>query len=747
MDANRVTLAVVGALAALLIAAAPAAARPDPEVRVATSGDRSELIDRLPIARGERTEPRVVLSIPVRRVGGVDRGDALAVSAELQLTTDCDEPGQRCLGDPYHYNPRVTTYAILATSRREVGGGDATMLAGPKQQTCRQAQPYREHHCVLVREPSPRRIGAGAGCTGSRCFVNLIAAASSPRAHRGELMAVGGLRPNGSVPQDRARINLVRFSPAGIPEHRTAVTSRLLSRELSLDQERGAVLAGRLRGLEPGEQLVVGAEARVDISRLPYNVVLSSQLIVTDRRGDLVRGRGASFVSSRGELDEGNGFNCTQNRDRCTIRKVGVLTVKRTPRTASGKPMPLFVSLVTRAGPKQMPAAAGDRVRLVGGRLRVTRYPNRARHRRAIAGAGLARKPERGSVAAVMTGKHAEIREVVPIASRRGQSPRSVLSVRLPDLDRGSRISFNGEVTLSTTCVEPGPRCIGRSYGFDPHLRARVVLSRRAGARSTAGTVPVSRPTALTCEQTRPNRNHHCPFVIDTGGYTVERLRALPCPSHRCRLNLLVDAWSHHARHRQVVVVGADRPDGSVEGGKARLSAAVAKGAVDIDRRRTRRLRTGRLQASFDGGKEVVYSQRMGGLRRGDVLLVRSRQVSRITGMPNFVSDTIVIGTRPGATEPAALARRVVSRNGTATETNGFNCTLGRSAFSTPCVGRKAGLAVIERDPRTGGGRRKPLYVNLVSRGFPKLIQARGYPAVQLGRDGFLEVTRLRADR
>ena len=312
-------------------------------------------------------------------------------------------------------------------------------------------------------------------------------------------------------------------------------------------------------------------------------------------------------------------------------------------------------------------------------------------------------KPERGSIEAVMTGKHAEIREVVPIASRRGRNTRSVLSVRLPDLDRGSRISFNGEATLSTTCVEPIPRCIGRSYGFDPHLRAQVVLSRRAGARSAAATVPVSRPTALTCEQTRPNRNHHCPLVIDTGAYTVERLRALPCPSHRCRLNLLVDAWSHHrARHRQVVVVGADRPDGSVEGGKARLSAAVAKGAVDVDRRRTRRLRTGRLRASFDGGKEVVYSQRMGGLRRGDVLLVRSRQVSRITGMPNFVSDTIVIGTRPGATEPAALARRVVSRNGTATETNGFNCTLGRSAFSTPCVGRKAGLAVIERDPRTG---------------------------------------------
>lgn len=377
MDRPRITLAVTCVLMALLLPAAAAAGSRGSRVRVATSGDHSELIDRLPVTRGGRTEPRVVMSIPVKRVGGVERGDSLAVSGELQLTTDCDRSGPRCLGGPYHYNPRVTTHAVLASSPHDVGGSDATILAGPKPQTCRQAKPNREHHCVLVRAPSPRTIGAGARCFSSRCFVNLVAAASSPRAHEGDLMAVGGLRPDGSVPQDRARINLVRFSPAGTPQHRTAVSSRLVTRKLGLDQRRSSVLARRLRGLEKGDQLVVGAKARVEISRLPYNVVLSSQLIVTDHRGDLVRGAGASFVSSRGELDEGNGFNCTQNKGRCTIRKVGVLSVTRTPRTESGRPMPLFVSLVTRAGPKRMEASAGDRVRVIAGSLRVTRYPAR----------------------------------------------------------------------------------------------------------------------------------------------------------------------------------------------------------------------------------------------------------------------------------------------------------------------------------------------------------------------------------
>lgn len=368
-----------------------------------------------------------------------------------------------------------------------------------------------------------------------------------------------------------------------------------------------------------------------------------------------------------------------------------------------------------------------------------------------VAGPSADAKPVDGpppSVRTTITGKRAELRETVPIESRAGADPKSVLSVHLPRLRPGARISFNGEVGLTTTCVQQIPRCIGRSYGFDPHLKARIVLADKPEATKPSRTVHLSRTVGLTCEQTRPNRNHHCPLVIDHGSFRVNRLERLPCGPSSCRLNMLVDASNRKAGSGQVVVVGSDQPNGTVEGGKARLSAAVSVGDVQVAKRRTTRLRTKALPASFKNGKEVVYSQRLGNLRKRDVLLVRSRQASRIQRVPYFISDQIIVTTRPTSTKPTSLARRAISRTGTATETNGFNCTPGPSAFRSPCVGIKAGVARIQHLPRKKSGKVKPIYVNLVSRGFPKLIQSRGgYPPVRILHRGFLQVTRLRGDR
>ncbi|MEZ5156218.1 MAG: hypothetical protein R2718_08930 [Solirubrobacterales bacterium] len=351
------------------------------------------------------------------------------------------------------------------------------------------------------------------------------------------------------------------------------------------------------------------------------------------------------------------------------------------------------------------------------------------------------------------TGRRAERRKTVPIGSRAGQRTRSVLSVRLPRLRRGSRVDVGGEVTISTTCVEQISRCIGRSYRFDPHLRARIVLASDADATGTRRTVRVGPTARLTCEQSRPNRNHHCPLVVERGGFRVRALRDLPCPRSECRLNMLVDAASSMATRNEVVVVGSDQKHGRVEGGKARLGAIVRNGRVRTRRQRTARERASTLPAAFGGGKRVVYSKRLRGLRRGDVLAVRARQVSAVSGRPYFVSDQVIVSTRPTAVKPSGLARRVVSRAGTVTETNGFNCTLGPSAFTSPCRSRKVGFATIEREPRSRSGRAKALYVNLVSRGFPKLAQRpqppngapRGFPPVRIGDGGFLRVTRLRA--
>ncbi|MEZ5063018.1 MAG: hypothetical protein R2700_16190 [Solirubrobacterales bacterium] len=190
-------------------------------------------------------------------------------------------------------------------------------------------------------------------------------------------------------------------------------------------------------------------------------------------------------------------------------------------------------------------------------------------------------------VEAVTTGRRAELRETVPIGSRNGQKTKSVLSVGLPRLRRGSRIEVAGEVTISTTCVEQIARCIGRSYAFDPHLRARVVVAPDPDVTSRHRSVKVGAAATLTCEQTRPNRNHHCPLVVESGALRVGDLKDLPCPAEECRLNMLVDASSRKAQGGEVVVVGADQENGSVEGGKARLGAVVARGPLRVDRRRT----------------------------------------------------------------------------------------------------------------------------------------------------------------
>jgi hypothetical protein len=345
-----------------------------------------------------------------------------------------------------------------------------------------------------------------------------------------------------------------------------------------------------------------------------------------------------------------------------------------------------------------------------------------------------------------ITPRRAELRPTVPIASRRGGAPRSVLSLKLPRLRVGERVRFNGEVTVTTTCVEPIARCIGRSYGFDPHLRARIVLADRADDRGRS-TVPVSRAVSLTCEQSRPNRNHHCPLTIERGSFKVRELRRLPCKPSSCRLNMILDAHHSGARGGEVVVIGADTPSGKVEPGKARLSAVVQRGRTDVSKRSTGKRRTRTLPASFHGGEKVLWSQRLDHVRRGDVLLVRSRQRVAIQRLPYFLASQIIVTTRPAATQPSHWTKRGVSRVGKATETTGFNCTVGHSAFQSPCEWEKAGIAAVQSVPRDARGRPKPLYVNVVARTFPKLAQARGYAPARLLKDGGLTVTRLRAKR
>ena len=63
------------------------------------------------------------------------------------------------------------------------------------------------------------------------------------------------------------------------------------------------------------------------------------------------------------------------------------------------------------------------------------------------------------------TGNDSEIVNAVPITTQPHVNERVAMSVgpdQLGQIGSGDRLWASGEVQVSTTCVAPGPRCIGR---------------------------------------------------------------------------------------------------------------------------------------------------------------------------------------------------------------------------------------------------------------------------------------------
>ncbi len=358
-------------------------------------------------------------------------------------------------------------------------------------------------------------------------------------------------------------------------------------------------------------------------------------------------------------------------------------------------------------------------------------------------------KPRPFSVAT--SGNQRERVETIGIERHAKRSRSVVFTIgphRLPDPRAGSTLEASGEVTLTTTCVDSSERCIGRPYGYSPEVGMRIVLTGRKGATGGRRAVAVSRRIHAVCSQHRPNRNHHCPLVVEHSKLRIPKVTKLPCKPSRCRLNMVVDASDRKARHGNVVVVGADRPDGRIDQRKGRLNAALfGRGA---DRGRSRRSddpvhSSIPLGSEGSGGQQVVFSLKVNHLRRGDALLARARQLTDIGRYPfsAFVADQLIVATSRHATTPHGIARRAISYHGTLDAVNGFNCTQGRSDWQTPCLSRKVGLGRVQRDVTNKHGRDVPLFVNLVSRAFPKLASA-GAGAAARVRGGFVEVRRLK---
>ncbi len=369
-------------LASLALAAAEGGAQTpetdDPDVRVATTGNGSELVKTLPITRQADAEQRVVISMRPAELPSLAGGDHLDFSAEMQITVNCAFPSARCIGPLYGYDPKIRAQLVLAANPEATGGPETMPLSPVEEESCGNRKGDREHHCVVVFDGvgldirDPQELP----CPLDSCFVNLVASAHSAGAGGGDVVAVGGNRPDGSIPQDRGRINVVRYRNVAATNFEPDEVNKPLDGAIPPDYRKRVIASLPVRRLTAGEQLTVSAAVQTDISHLRYAVRTSAKVILADSPTAIEEGHFVRRVASlNGEISENNGFNCTQARGGCLTRKVGVTEIRNDAINGKGRPVTLYVNVVMIFSPKLLHASAADRVRIDEARVKATRLP------------------------------------------------------------------------------------------------------------------------------------------------------------------------------------------------------------------------------------------------------------------------------------------------------------------------------------------------------------------------------------
>ncbi len=328
------------------------------------------------------------------------------------------------------------------------------------------------------------------------------------------------------------------------------------------------------------------------------------------------------------------------------------------------------------------------------------------------------------------SGNDSELVRAIPIANQAYARERVVMSIgpeKLPDLVLGDRLWTSAEVQVSTTCVYPGPRCVGRRYDVNPWITARLVL---AGAPNAAAPgLALSEDVTVHCKQLRPNRNHHCTLVMPNSETAITNPAALPCPATDCYVNLLVGAWAPKAEPGNRVVVGDDLPDGDVRQDKGRINVVVEPFGRPAPAELASAVLVNDalpLAEPKPTKSRVVYSVEIPAARKGEVLAFDASYVATIDHLRfnTYVGSRVILADTPDSTKSSGIAKAVALLGGSATEHNGFNCTLGKSGYSTPCVVAKAGATRITEDAVDDLGQPVPLYLNLVGAAAPKLTES-----------------------
>ncbi|CAN5215066.1 hypothetical protein BH24ACT23_BH24ACT23_00950 [soil metagenome] len=325
--------------------------------------------------------------------------------------------------------------------------------------------------------------------------------------------------------------------------------------------------------------------------------------------------------------------------------------------------------------------------------------------------------------------KKPELRETIPI-TKKGES-KTVLSLppgKLGPVAAGDIVNGYADVEVTTACLEDLSGCPGKHYGYSPKVTGKLVLAKERGKRGAV----VGKARSLTCAQDLPNRNHHCIVRL----FESEALAKTPSCAPDCSLNVVLRASSRHAKRGQKLIIGAHAVGRSIDQGKAAFSSAVFPGADTFDPQVTKT--TKRVKRSVpirDGNTDemTVASMRLDRLEKGEALIVEALAIVSTRGHDyNVLSQgQVVLSEKKNSASNKGIPLSVMSNNGKIATENGFNCTPGRSAHSTPCKTLKSGAARIEADsrehPNQGTGDWVPLHLNFYV-GFSEQFSGKGQP-------------------
>jgi hypothetical protein len=348
-----------------------------PSIVVGATANKPELLETLPIVTEPGRGRRVVLSLgpetksenPLPDLLG---GDRLLAFAELELTTDAEDPGHPGrIGNAYSYSPKVEATLLLAADPEAAAakpGRAVELVKAP----WRQAVSHQRHHAVVTFGDGDFRVpDAGLPWRGPS-HVNLVVGASHPDASQGDLLLVGQNEKTPTVVQDMAGIRVVRFRPGTAPEPAPELEAACRSSSIPIAKRETVVLSHELAGLAEGEQLLVRGRLVTDASGLGSPARISTRLFVADSPDQTEPGgAAATCLSWKGHLSKFTGFNCLPDEGPQTSSKYGVATVREPPGRS------LYVNMVAvSAAPFGGTGAGGQlRIETAQSTLRVTRFP------------------------------------------------------------------------------------------------------------------------------------------------------------------------------------------------------------------------------------------------------------------------------------------------------------------------------------------------------------------------------------